>query len=344
MRVFARMFEHSPRSASIAKERLNSVLSNERMRISPSTQSVSVSFRGTREGLCITLGNGEWNQVLTELAVQLNRRDAESYFRGARVHLETGNRIVSSAQLEELVALLSQHEMSLSSVIGQVKEGHVAVRRPSGAPPPKVVAPSAPKLPFPTQTRLPPPPAPLRPAIGAAGPDQPRARVPQPPKPLRPSRMPRPAQAFQPAELAEMANEAEVPPERLAVPATHRRNGERVDNPLQASQALLIRRTVRSGQVVHYPGTIVVFGDVNPAAEVIAEGDVIILGKLRGVVHAGASGNDNAVVGALILAPTQVRIGDQVARAPDDKRWHPWPAEIARVRGGQIIVEPWGVA
>jgi len=80
---------------------------------------------------------------------------------------------------------------------------------------------------------------------------------------------------------------------------------------------------------------------VNPGAEVIAEGDVIVWGKLRCVVHAGASGNENAIVGALVLAPTQLRIGGYIARAPDEKRSNNWSAEIARVRDGQIIVEPW---
>ena len=93
--------------------------------------------------------------------------------------------------------------------------------------------------------------------------------------------------------------------------------------------------------MVRHPGTILVLGDVNPGAQVIAEGDVIVWGKLRGVVHAGASGDENAMVGALILTPTQLRIGGQIARAPDGKRPRNAPAEIARVRGGQIVVEPW---
>jgi septum site-determining protein MinC len=69
---------------------------------------------------------------------------------------------------------------------------------------------------------------------------------------------------------------------------------------------------------------------------------VYVWGKLRGVVHAGAAGDDHATVGALILAPTQLRIGQYIARAPDEHRVLRWPAEIARVRDGQIVVEPWG--
>jgi septum site-determining protein MinC len=87
---------------------------------------------------------------------------------------------------------------------------------------------------------------------------------------------------------------------------------------------------------------VVVVGDVNPGAEIIAEGDVLVWGKLRGLVHAGARGNSNAIVGALTLAPTQLRIGSLIARAPEDKRNRNAPAEIARIKDGRIVVEPWG--
>jgi septum site-determining protein MinC len=106
-------------------------------------------------------------------------------------------------------------------------------------------------------------------------------------------------------------------------------------------EALMIRRTIRSGQVIRYEGHIVVYGDVNPGAEIIAGGDIFVWGKLRGVVHAGALGNDNAFVSALYLAPTQLRIGGHIARAPDEKKRKTINAETARVRDGKIIVENW---
>ncbi|MDE3088877.1 MAG: septum site-determining protein MinC [Chloroflexota bacterium] len=221
----------------------------------------TISFKGTREGLLITLGEGAWHEVLNELAVQLSRPSAQSFFKGARVILETGARPIAVTELEELIALFAQHEMTLTSVMGE-RQAQEAL-------------------------------------------DQLQASMP--------------------------------PPESLT-----RGNIEgQAGLPADATQALLIRRTVRSGQVIRHAGTVVVIGDVNPGAEVIAEGDVIVWGKLRGVVHAGASGNESAVVGALILTPTQLRIGGYIARAPDDKRTSNWLAEIARVRDGQIVVEPW---
>ena len=78
--------------------------------------------------------------------------------------------------------------------------------------------------------------------------------------------------------------------------------------------------TVRSGTLVSYDGNLVVIGDVNPGGEVIATGNVIIMGSLRGMVHAGADGNKEAVVAALSLQPTQLRIADVITRPPDTKQ------------------------
>lgn len=107
------------------------------------------------------------------------------------------------------------------------------------------------------------------------------------------------------------------------------------------SEGLIIRRTVRSGQVIQYRGHVVVFGDVNAGAEVVAGGDIMVWGRLRGMAHAGAMGDDEALVCALDLIPTQLRIGNHIARPPDERREGSTVAEIARVRDGRIVVEPW---
>jgi septum site-determining protein MinC len=114
--------------------------------------------------------------------------------------------------------------------------------------------------------------------------------------------------------------------------------------PRERRAGLVVRRTLRSGQAINHPGHVVLIGDVNPGAEIVAGGDVIVWGKLRGTVHAGASGTDDAVVCALQLAPSQIRIGGLVARPPE---WEQpsahgqTVAEIASVQGGQIVVERW---
>ncbi|HVO43587.1 MAG TPA: septum site-determining protein MinC [Aggregatilineales bacterium] len=103
---------------------------------------------------------------------------------------------------------------------------------------------------------------------------------------------------------------------------------------------LVISHTLRSGRSVHYDGHVVVYGDVNPGAAIVAGGNVIVWGRLRGTVHAGAHGNEDAVVCALDLAPTQLRIAGYITIAPDDKRRKPRP-EIASVRAGRIVAEAW---
>jgi septum site-determining protein MinC len=83
--------------------------------------------------------------------------------------------------------------------------------------------------------------------------------------------------------------------------------------------ALWVGRTLRSGVRVEYAGNVVVLGDVNPGAEVIASGSVIVWGRLRGVVHAGAQGNKDVVVCALDLSPTQLRLRPSAKVAPSQK-------------------------
>lgn len=105
-------------------------------------------------------------------------------------------------------------------------------------------------------------------------------------------------------------------------------------------QNLILKETIRSGKSLYAEGSIVIIGDVNPGAEIIAGGDVIVWGRLRGLVHAGALGDKTAVICALVLNPTQLRIADQIAIAPDDKQTAVLP-EQAAIRNGQIVAELW---
>lgn len=80
-------------------------------------------------------------------------------------------------------------------------------------------------------------------------------------------------------------------------------------------QTVIVGRTVRSGGRVESTGSIVVLGDVNAGAEVIAADDVIVVGRLRGLAHAGAAGNDKAIVWARKIEASQLRIAHAVAQA-----------------------------
>ena len=219
---------------------------------------VRVTVKGTRKGLSITLGRGDWPQVLREVDERL--RQAAAFFQGSQVNLRTGKRDVDQRELEEVIDILTSHNIELASLE--------------------------------TDSTL-------------------------------------AAEAAQALGL------------KLALPEAIYTHPDVPTATDEWSEGLLLRRTLRSGQSLRHPGHVVIVGDVNPGAEVIAGGDVVVWGKLCGVVQAGAVGNDEAIVCALELRPTQLRIGSYIARSPEEKSsTRPGP-EIASVLDGQIVAQPW---
>lgn len=113
---------------------------------------------------------------------------------------------------------------------------------------------------------------------------------------------------------------------------------QRLDESQSEGKALFVNRTLRSGTSIQFDGHVIIMGDVNPGAEVIATGNIVVMGALRGVAHAGAMGERKAIVSALHLAPTQLRIADLVTRAPKDEGGSGEP-EVARIKDNRLIVE-----
>lgn len=100
------------------------------------------------------------------------------------------------------------------------------------------------------------------------------------------------------------------------------------------------RGTVRSGQLVNFDGNLIIIGDVNPGGEIVATGNVIVMGSLRGIVHAGSDGNKEAIVVAFNLQPTQLRIADVITRSPDEKGQHNQSIpELAFVKDDTVYIE-----
>lgn len=100
--------------------------------------------------------------------------------------------------------------------------------------------------------------------------------------------------------------------------------------------------TLRSGQVLESESSIIVLGDVNPGARIISKGNVVVLGSLKGLVFAGANGNQDSFVVALEMAPMQIRIGDIIARSNDGAQIKPGKSidpKIAYVDDGNIYIE-----
>ncbi|MBI5567350.1 MAG: septum site-determining protein MinC [Chloroflexi bacterium] len=227
-----------------------------------------ITIKGGRDGLVITLGLGAWHNTLAALEERIAA--TPEFFKGARVVLNVGPRMLLEVDARAVRDMLAQYDVVLWGLISEDAETkHMA----------DVMGLNA-ELPRP----------------------EPRSRSTEP-------------TVAGPIEAA--------PP----------------DDP---DAGLLTRRTLRSGQQLRHPGSIALIGDVNPGAEIVAGGDIIVWGRLRGTVHAGAMGDEDAQVCALNMQPTQLRIAQHIARSPEDRRRKPSP-EVARVRKGQIVVESWEV-
>jgi septum site-determining protein MinC len=106
---------------------------------------------------------------------------------------------------------------------------------------------------------------------------------------------------------------------------------------------LYLRQTLRSGQSVSHKGHLIIVGDVNPGAEVVADGDITVWGSLRGIAHAGINGDVAAEIRALRLEPIQLRIAHAIARSPDRPRKSALSRavpETARIVNGTIRIIP----
>jgi septum site-determining protein MinC len=93
---------------------------------------------------------------------------------------------------------------------------------------------------------------------------------------------------------------------------------EEAEEMMKEKQITSVVRMVRSGQVLEVKGDLLLAGDVNPTATVRATGNIFVMGVLRGIAHAGYEGDENAVVAASIMQPSQLRIADVASRASDD--------------------------
>ena len=228
-----------------------------------------ITIKGIREGLLVTLSEGE-NWMATSRTL-LDRIDqASDFFTGAKLALGVGPRALSAADLGRLRDALSERKVNLWAVLSDSPTTVNAAQ-----------------------------------ALGLI--------------------------IHLPASTPQTRPDREVDPEEAR------------------EEAVLVRRTLRSGRSVRHGGHVIVIGDVNPGAEIVAGGNVVVWGRLRGVVHAGApfttlqgfstDGDDGAVVCALDLSPTQLRIAHYIAISPA-RKGEPKP-EMARIRNGQIIAERW---
>lgn len=147
--------------------------------------------------------------------------------------------------------------------------------------------------------------------------------------------------------LVEVAGRVEYPVLEVVADRVCEAGGELVEirPPAAAEQArgetVIVSKTVRSGARIESSGSVVVLGDVNAGAELVANDDIIVLGLLRGVAHAGANGNEKAVIWAQRILSPQLRIGGALAQAGDGRSEGSRP-EVALLEDARIVVRPWG--
>ncbi|MCR5083091.1 MAG: septum site-determining protein MinC [Parasporobacterium sp.] len=111
---------------------------------------------------------------------------------------------------------------------------------------------------------------------------------------------------------------------------------------INSQMAQFYKGTVRSGQVLESPNSLVIIGDVNPGGKVVAGGSVVVIGTLKGIVFAGGKGNEKSFVIALDMQPIQIKICDIIARSPDYafKGKQAIDVKIAFIEDDNIYIEP----
>ena len=220
-----------------------------------------LQIKGIREGLLVTLGEGNWADVQAELLLQLDQKI--DFLKGAKIYIDVGNNVLHAVELSYLRNAISERSLILWGILSN--------------------------SPTTEQTAQ---------LLGLA------------------TRLSRPSRQTQFRETT--------------TALTTFRDGE---------EAIIVRKTLRSGFSLKNPASILVIGDVNPGAEIIAGGNILVWGRLRGVVHAGCDGNTDVCIYALDLNPSILRIAELVA-LPPAKRGKPQP-EVARINDGKVIVEAW---
>lgn len=108
---------------------------------------------------------------------------------------------------------------------------------------------------------------------------------------------------------------------------------------IEESKTKYIKGSIRSGNKIMYDGSLVIIGDVNAGAEIIAGENIVILGNLRGMAHAGASGNKKAIIVAENIESPQLRISNLLWKNEDENNEENKIKKYAYISEEKIIVE-----
>jgi septum site-determining protein MinC len=220
-------------------------------------KKTTFQIKGFKEGLLITIRDGDWQVVTHELLNYM--QDRESFFKGAKVALEVGDRLLSGAEVSSIRNQLLDHEVTLWALLCNGQHTKETAK-----------------------------------SLGL---------------------------------------EINIPSQQIE------QKIKPIDTYISGENAIFLKKTLRSGYRVVNEGHVVVLGDVNPGAEIIAGGCVVVWGRLRGVVHAGAEGDEQAIICALDMMSPQLRIAAVVSKIPP-RKGKPQP-EIVSIKNSLLVAETW---
>lgn len=293
-----------------------------------------ITARGTEEGLVLRIdGRSEWPDIIEELVVFLGQR--RRFLEGGEIALEWLDRLPTKEQSQELEIMLRQEydieiigrrgrepkksprkRMEKLVEVGRFQFDEHTPKRGGGT------------IPLFDDLELS--------SLTAAKPET-----------LRRSSEMHKAASKAGSKKSDVASNIEVSlvDDDMDIHETDRQQLRRVNELLgeesfadEEPNARVIYGTLRSGQRIETPFSLVVVGDVNPGADLVAGGDIIVFGSLRGTAHACAYDDDcqDRVIIALQMQPMQLRIGSVISRGNGEAVRG---AEIARIEDRRIIVE-----
>jgi septum formation inhibitor MinC len=274
-------------------------------------------LRGSARGLEIVV-DGRASGDAIAVAVSAKLGEAPAFFRGSDVRIRVDEGPLALGCLAKLDTIAGQFELRIVEVGALSKDGVPHPNLAAGSAPERLAAdqdPAQGSLPLPDDPA--PVPVPVvesdpAPAVKAPSIDQLELAL----------RAPKKSTFANVGVEPTFADEPEI---------------EVVEHAPDEPETRIVVGPIRSGVIFEHRGHVIVFGDVNPGAEIRAEGNIVVLGRLRGTAHAGI-GRDAGFILALRLEPQQLRICRLVARASEGDTPGSQP-EIAHVTSGTIVVE-----